>query len=186
MNLESPWSAPDYANWAADVIAVRGLGGSALIGHSYSGMVAVTLAAVHPDVVGPLIVSDTPGFGEPVSLAQGVGGAIFDAALDWALVLRLWPHVASNAITHRANFVSMIRESLTADLRELARRVSAPSLVTWGGRSRLMHSSVVQTLAVSLSRSQVYVSAHGAHTWVVSRREEFALAVASFLTSVKR
>jgi pimeloyl-ACP methyl ester carboxylesterase len=183
--LTSPWSTIDYAAWAAETIAIRGLAGSPVIGHSYSGMVAIALAARHPELVSALIVSDTSGAGEPPSLLRGIGGAMIDSAMDLGLVAVAWPHVVSNMLNHRRNFFALIRDSLRADISALARQVSAPALVAWGGRSRFMRPIAAQTLAGWLPRSRIYLSARGGHTWVVSRPEEFASVVARFSASVE-
>jgi len=179
--LASPWSVNEYTAWAADTITARRLAGSAVIGHSYSGMVAIALAARHPELVRALIVADTSGAGEPTSLLRGVGGALIDVMLDLGLVAVAWPHVVGDALIHRRNFFALLRESLTVDISALARQMSVPALVAWGGRSQFMRPTAAPTLAAWLPRSQVYVCARGAHTWVVSRAEEFAAAVAGSL-----
>jgi hypothetical protein len=49
-----------------------------------------------------------------------------------------------------------------------------------------MRPTAAHTLGTWLPRSRVYLSARGGHTWVASRAEEFAAAVARFLPSRKR
>ena len=48
--LKAPWSIMDYADWSAEAIARSGIEGSVVIGHSYSGMVAVAVAARQPNL----------------------------------------------------------------------------------------------------------------------------------------
>jgi pimeloyl-ACP methyl ester carboxylesterase len=178
--LMSPWSVNEYTAWAAEIIAARDLGGSMVIGQSYSGTVAIALAARDPELVRDLIVADSSGAGEPPSFLRGLGGALVDVVLDLRLVAVAWPHVVGDALIHRRNFFTLLRESLTADISVLARQVTAPTLVAWGGRSQFMRPTAAHTLAAWLPRSRVYFCARGGHTWVVSRAEEFAAAVLAF------
>ncbi|WP_413205133.1 alpha/beta fold hydrolase [Rhodospirillum sp. A1_3_36] len=59
---DSPWSARmDYPTMAADVLAYmdeHGLDRPILVGHSMGGKVAMSLALLHPDRIGPLVVAD--------------------------------------------------------------------------------------------------------------------------------
>jgi pimeloyl-ACP methyl ester carboxylesterase len=184
--LESPLSLEGYADWAAEAVKEQGLRKPAVIGHSYSGMVAVALAARHPDRCGALVVADSPGAGEPASLWRGLAGAAADALLDLGLVAAMWPYVAGNALAHRRNFLAMIRESLSADVTGLARRVAAPSLVAWGAMDHTIPPRAAEALAACLPASRRYFSPGGSHTWVVSQPEEFARAVAAFLAPARR
>ena len=183
--LESPWSLVDYAAWAAEVLTERKLRKSTVIGHSYSGMVAVALVALHPERCGALVLADSPGGGEPTSLWRGVSGAAIDAALDMGLVAILWPYVAGNALAHRRNFFALIRESLRTDLTGLARQVMAPALVAWGARDHTLHPRAAETFTACIPDARRYVSPRGSHTWVVSQAEEFAQAVAMFRATIK-
>jgi pimeloyl-ACP methyl ester carboxylesterase len=178
--LTSAWFASDYAAWVADTIAARRLAGSVVIGHSYSGMVAIALAAERPDLVGALVAADSSGTGPPMSLWKRTGGAVLDSSLDLGVVATKWPHVVSNAVRHFRNFSALVREAVGADVSAQARKVSAPTLIAWGGRSRFMPPTAARALADCLNESQVYVSPRGAHTWVVSQPDEFARAVATF------
>jgi pimeloyl-ACP methyl ester carboxylesterase len=181
--LASPWSLADYAAWSAGAIAECGLGRPAVIGHSYSGMVAVALAARHPERVGTLVVAGAPGAGAPASLGQAIRGAGLDLVLDLGLVALLWPCVAANLLTHRRNFLALLREALHADVTALARRVRAPALVAWGAREHTLPPEAAQVYAATLPDARAYVSPRGTHTWVISQPEEFARAVASFLAT---
>jgi pimeloyl-ACP methyl ester carboxylesterase len=179
--LPAPWSLGDYAAWAADEIAGLAPERPVVIGHSYSGMLPVALAARRPEAVGGLVVADAPGAGAPTSLWRAALGAAADVALDFGIVARMWPYVAGNALVHAGNFLALIRESFAADLRGVARLVTAPSLVAWGGNDSTVPRRAAAEYAACLPRSKLYISPRGAHTWVISQPEEFARAVAEFM-----
>lgn len=182
--VSAPWSLHDYAAWAAGAIGAAGLARPAVIGHSYSGLVAVALAAGFPARCGALVVADAPAPGAPASLWQAVKGGVIDIALDLALVAAKWPHVAGNALSHPANFFSLLRESLQADVTGLARRVAAPALVAWGGRDHTTPPRAGEAYAACLPWARAYVSPRGTHTWAVSQPDELARAVAGFLAGL--
>jgi pimeloyl-ACP methyl ester carboxylesterase len=180
-----PWRVFDYAAWVAPFAATCCPAGGVLVGHSYSGMVALALAAQKPTWLRALVVADTAGMGEPRTLRHGIGGAFVDAALDLHLVLRAWPHVAGNLVNHFSNCSSLVQQCLEADVVPLARHVTVPTLVAWSGRSRLMHATAAHRLASSIPNSQVVIASRGAHTWVVSQPEVFAEATAQFVGSLE-
>jgi 3-oxoadipate enol-lactonase len=182
--VASPWSIVDYVDWSAAMIERCGIVGSIVIGHSYAGMVALALAARHPNLVSALVVADTPGVGEPTTLGRGILGAMADAARDFLLVSIAWPFVAWNAMIHGRNCLALIRQSIATDITPLARVVSAPALIAWSGKSLLLRPSAAKRLAECLPNSELYISPQSVHTWVVSQPEEFASAVVTFLASV--
>jgi 3-oxoadipate enol-lactonase len=184
--LSSPWSLHDYADWAAAALAELGLERPAVFGHSYSGLVAVALAARYPERCGAIVVADTPAPGVPASLGQGLRGAVVDIVLDLPVVLAKWHHVAGNALTHTRNFFRLLRECLHADGTDLARQVEAPALVAWGARDHTLPPRGAELYAACLPGARTYLSRRGAHTWVVSQAEELARAVEGFLTAARK
>jgi pimeloyl-ACP methyl ester carboxylesterase len=181
--LPAPWSLRDYADWAAAVMAERGLERPAVFGHSYAGLVAVDLAARYPERCGALVVADTPAPGAPASLWRGLAGAVVDVVLDLPIVLANWHHVAGNALTHTRNYFALLRESLRADVTGLARQVQVPALVVWGARDHTLPPRGAELYAGCLPGARAYLSRKGTHTWVVSQPEELARVVAAFLAS---
>lgn len=184
--LSAPWSLHDYADWAAAVIAERGLEAPVVLGHSYAGMVAVALAARYPERCGALVVADAPGAGVPASLWQGLRGAAVDIVLDLPIVLAKWHYVAGNALTHTRNFFRLVRESLRADVTDLAREVKAPALVVWGMRDHTLPPRGAERYATCLPGARTYLSRQGTHTWVVSQPDELARAVEAFLAQARK
>ena len=179
--LDSPWSVSDYAGWAAAAISERGLTRPAVVAHSYSGAVGVVLAARHPESVGALVVVDSIGAG-PNPPVRAVRGGLIDVTLDAWVVAARWHQVARNALNHWRNYVALLGEALRADVTAEARRVRAPVLLAWGAREHTMPPWAVQAFLSHLPDARLYLSPRGTHTWLVSQPDEFARAVAAFLT----
>jgi 3-oxoadipate enol-lactonase len=180
-----PWDVLDHEEWVADLLLRRALAKCIVIGHSYSGMVVIALAAHRPDMLRALIVADTAGMREPPSLAIGIRGAVTDVALDWRLVLHAWPHVVGNLVKHSSNSAALLRQCFTTDIASLARRVVQPTLVAWGGASRVMNPIAAHRLAEFIPVSRVIIAPGRTHAWVVSHPGEFAAAVTQFVQSMK-
>lgn len=181
--LATPWSRQEYADWAAAAIAWCGLDRPAVVGYSYSGLVAVTLAARYARACGALVVADAPGAGVPSSLARAARGAAADIALDFRLVAAMWHRVAGNIVKHTRNALRLVRESLDADVRGEAGQVRVPALVAWGARDYTVPLTGAKRYMACLPRARLYVSPRGTHTWPVSQAPEFAAAVGEFLSA---
>lgn len=177
-----PWRAKNYADWAATVIDSHRLAESMVIGHSYSALVALVLALDYPNFRS-LVVADSPGFGEPTSLNEGIVGAGFDAAADFRLISIAWPHVLGNLIRHGRNSLALVQESLHP-VTESLQQISMPVLIAWGGRSRLLKAEAGRRLATMIPAAALYVSTRGTHTWVVSRAGEFADVINWFASNL--
>jgi pimeloyl-ACP methyl ester carboxylesterase len=178
--LPRPWTIAEYAGWAAAFLDAVDARGATVVGHSYSGAVAVALAALHPARVGRIVVADSIGAGGPHPLVRTIAAGAIDLMLETPLVVRAWHHVVGNAVTHPRNFARQARASLTADVTGLAARAAVPALVAWGRRDHTLPPRCAAEFARHLPNATVYLS-DGSHDWVISRAAEFAAVVGRFV-----
>lgn len=174
------WGVTQYADWAARLLDRLGLGDVTLIGHSYTGAVALKVAARHPGRVGRLVVADSAGV-ERDSVPRVFVAQLKDFLIvELGLALSAWHHPGFNAVFHTRNFVRLIRDSLRAGAVADAGRVAVPTLVAWGGLDHTTPPDRTAVLARHLSDATVHVAPDGAHGWVIDRADEFAAAVERF------
>lgn len=132
---EPPWN---LATHAADVLATldaEGIGAAALVGHSFGGAVAATLAAAEPRRVARLALLD-PGFGLPVEYV--LKSAEMDR-LDWSF----------GSVDGAVNAL-LAADTVVASPAEKVRAFAAADLRPGGdGRLRFSHSPAAVVVAWS-------------------------------------
>jgi pimeloyl-ACP methyl ester carboxylesterase len=145
----------------ADYIREQRLDRPIVIGHSLGGMLALGLAADHPDLVGPLVIVDAlPFLAGPNLQVQSAGEAQAKAAAMEASMSKLtneqWNRYAKSGAstrymatsaadaarliewsgaTDRRTLTRALSEAYAVDLREEVGRITSPVLVlaTWRG-----------------------------------------------------
>lgn len=181
-----PWPDDRPFDFALDVDAVeelaRGLGEAVhLVGHSYGGLVALTLARRAPASVRSIAVYDPVAFGalraagdregladlaraegDPVWTddVRGGGDEWYRAFVDWWQGRGTWDSLGAEA---RASFLRVGRKvyrevrSLMLDgtPAEAYRAIDAPALLLHGARSPIAARRVVELLGAAMPRATV-------------------------------
>lgn len=202
----SPQGQPHDVAAVADALAQRIAQPSAVVGWSMGGMVALALAARHPDKVAKLVlVATTPAFVArddwPHALTpevlQGFAQSLqgdYRATLQRFLSLQARGGEAAREVTTR------LRERLRAqiepsaavlaaglellrsvDLREEVARVSCPSLVVHGAHDTLCLPQAGVWLAEHLPNARLALHEHAAHAPFLSHPEWFVATLKTFL-----
>ncbi|MBF6591463.1 MAG: alpha/beta fold hydrolase, partial [Ktedonobacterales bacterium] len=132
--------------WVVDLLDSLKLPRVHIIGHSFGGRVAITLASQWPERVAKLVLTDAAGI-RPKRTWRDHARVRSFKALRWLAhmpltppPLRRWataavarrgsPDYQQASGTVRASFVRVVNE----DLRPLLPRIAAPTLLIWGDR----------------------------------------------------
>ena len=67
------------------------------------------------------------------------------------------------------------------DMIPTAAKVQVPTLLGWGQHDYTCPLSAGQKYADIMPRSQLYVSEHGSHNWLIQHPKEFADVVTTFV-----
>lgn len=143
-----PWSVSDYMDWTLALMDELGIQRASVIGHSFGGRVAIKLAALYPERVEKLVLTDAAGIRPKRTLAYYYRVRLFKAT-RWLsrqslapARLRAWAaaRIASQGSadyksasgTVRGSFVRVVNE----DLRKYLPRIHAPTLLIWGERDQ--------------------------------------------------
>jgi pimeloyl-ACP methyl ester carboxylesterase len=195
-----------FAESLVDLIAAVGLGRVSLCGHAMGGAVALTLAAMHPDLVDRLILVNPLVYPpRPDALSRIVGVPVLGPLVFKQLYGRtlfrnrfLGNSRASNGASTRrvdrlfelfdvpaareAAYATMLAMLATRPLTASVPRIKSPTLVTWGRSSRGSPVEQGRKLARELGGARLEVFDCGP-----SPAEEvphvFASAVAAFLAN---
>ena len=150
----------DLAAWVVEQLDRADVVGPVdLVGHSLGALVALRVAAAHPELVRRLILIAPPGitprrstitFGWPLiaSLARARPGFLLRLATD-----------ASRA--GPANILRGARHVAAADARSEAGKVVAPTLLIWGAGDRLVPSTTAAPVAGGTGKRSDSRHSHG-------------------------
>jgi len=149
-----------------------------LVGHSLGALVALRVAAAHPELVRRLILISPPGitprrsaltFGWPLvaSLARARPTFLVRLAVD-----------ASRA--GPANILRGARHVASADVKVEAQKVVAPTLLVWGAGDRLVPSAAAVRWLEVLANARLHIIATAAHVPMVEAPEELAVVIGKF------
>ncbi|TSB17519.1 alpha/beta fold hydrolase [Streptomyces benahoarensis] len=200
---EGPLDLDGYADTAAALIRARG-GPAHVLGVSWGGVIALRLAARHPDLVASLIVaSSSPGSGTdaekaaamrtratelaalgPRAFAERRGPRLVSDAAPAALVRRVTDTMATAV---RLPGYGHAAEAMAAtDLRGELPGIAAPTLVLCGDLDRVTGPGASQLLAGALPRSAYVIVKDAGHLANQERPEAFDAWVLSHLRITAR
>lgn len=197
-------AAPNLAGWA-DAVAEAAPPGSAWLGWSLGGQVAMAAALAGHDIPRLVLVATTPRFvagpdwpcGVPADVLAGFAAAL---ARDHAKTVRDFLSLQLRGDARAATLLRTLRALLAAspapdpaalaagldiladtDLRARLAKLAAPVLVLAGARDRLTPAAAGRRLAASLPHGRFHGFEDAAHAPFLTHGEAFAAAVESFL-----
>jgi pimeloyl-ACP methyl ester carboxylesterase len=180
--LRQAWTFEAYARWVAAFLERLDLENVLLIGHSYTGAVAIKLGA-SPGRVTRIILADSVGGNGPRSILAVLVGCAMCVPLEIRFVLRGVPHLTYNLLRHSRNFLVQFWRAVRADVRDDAPRVRGPVLLAWGALDFVMPISGARQLEALMPGASLVVSQRGSHDWLIERAEEFAGVVSGLARS---
>ncbi|HEY8326235.1 MAG: alpha/beta fold hydrolase [Ktedonobacterales bacterium] len=142
----APWGVGEYMDWTLRLMDWLGVERANLVGHSFGGRVSIKLAALHPERVARLVLTDAAGIRPQRDWRYHARVRSFKAMrslAQWRYTpqsLREWagaqvarqgsPDYKAASGTVRSSFVRVVNE----DLRAYLPRIHAPTLLIWGDR----------------------------------------------------
>jgi len=197
---DTPWRGGDYLSESLAVAEPELTSGTHLIGHSFGGVLALHLAARHPDEVATLTLIEPVLFAAATGHWRAAHDAAFAPALAAASVGRteeaarafhaIWGHGAWAALPERVRADMAAKMPIIAAQQEVLTgpcaldpldAVRAPTLLVEGTESPAVVGEIIDTLAARLPRAgRVGIDGAG-HMAPITHPEAVAAVVAPHL-----
>lgn len=162
-------------------LARRGVRHATVVGHSMGGLLAILLAAAHPDAVGRIVLVATPALPLPGGLV-GRGGAVLgstgrtDPATFPLLVTGLWR-------MGPVRLWDALRQILASDLRAELAAMQLPTLLVWGADDVIVPPSVGEQIRGLVPGSRLALIPGAGHMPMWERPDAFVDAIGPFLAA---
>lgn len=209
------YTLDEYASDARSALAAITGRPLIVIGHSLGGLLAIHLAARHPEAVAGLLLVDVP---EPsaagiadlaVRLRQGmrVYGSVDEYAAHLMSVRPLLPAPAARALAARAlrpcdggfepkidpevvaahpRALAAIDEGAAARMRALLPQIACPAVVVRGAASAVVTATAAARMAGGLARGRLVTIARAGHAVMTDNAGLFTRVTRDFVESVAR
>jgi pimeloyl-ACP methyl ester carboxylesterase len=182
-----------------------GLASFSIVGHSMGGKMAWNLAAAEPDRVKALVLMAPDGFPEAKDIGtkpyavpaimglmkfclpkylvrKSIEPAFFDAnALSDSLVDRYYDMLRAPGV--REAILERSNQTIYTDPVPRLKKITAPTLLIWGDRDRMIPSSNAQSYANVLSSSKTVLLLNLGHLLQEEQPERALVHVTDFLSS---
>lgn len=167
------------ADWLAQMRIER----THIVGHSLGGQMAIRLAAAYPRLIDRLILVDAAGLPFDAGLLRLTVRAVLPAPDRSREFRRLV--LASTVQSNPLHVLRTAREMVRDDVTPLLAQVSAPTLIIWGGRDRMVPVANAYALRAGIRRSRLVVLPHAGHNPMYHHAGTFNRLVLEFLTALK-
>lgn len=184
---------PDYKSYAAflvEFLDALNLEQVHVVGHSFGGGIAITIAALFPERVKSLALLGSTGI-PTVSIpeiiprrAAEMTAQLFLPKLELKLttIPKVFTH---NLLFNTANLLQALLLSLYGDLKHLLASVQAPSLLLWSEKDLTEPLSIAQEMAATLPNSKLMIVPEGFHEWGLWYPEKFTSMVLEFTSQIE-
>ena len=176
-----------YADVLARVLDDLGIGRAHVAGLSMGGGIALTFAARHPERVRKLVLMAPTGCPE-VSLPRLACNRMIELAEQALRPAQLHGKApvarsfAANLLRHPATLAATLRLVAGCDILEEMRRVTAPTLLLWGGRDRTIPSRLATRFIERLPGASLHLMPECFHEMATGRPDETARIIHDFIS----
>ncbi|MBU0567577.1 alpha/beta hydrolase [bacterium] len=183
------WGSNDYALFIYKFLSKLEIAKADLIGHSFGGRIALSLAANFPEKVGKLILVDSAGI-RPKRTAKYYLRVLMAKTGKRLVSLPLFGKGLKNAIYNRigskdyreaGNMRTTLIKVVNEDLRHLLVKIKAPTLLIWGENDMETPISHARIMERQIEDAGLVILKGAGHFSYLDNLAQFCLIASNFL-----
>lgn len=162
------WNSDNYAKCLIHYLDQHNLATVDIIGHSFGGKVALTLASHYPERVSSLVIMAASGLPKKRSLFSHIRML----ALKWTAKLlkavdklfgtnlfqnQFAPRFGSSDYKKAGNMKDILVKTVNENLTEAIKKISAPTLILWGEKDSETPAEVAERMQTLIKNSKAYI-----------------------------
>ena len=186
------WGTAEYAGHVERLLQEAGVGRAALVGHSFGGRIAISLAARQPALVSRLVLVASAGIrpqrraGYYVRVASAkLARRIFSlpgwGAIGERIIATLSERLGSRDYRRAGPLRPTLVKVVNEDLTPLLPAIQAPTLILWGDQDQEVPKSAMEIMADRIPRSRLVVFGGAGHFPFLDAPEKFCGMVKAFV-----
>lgn len=188
-NLPSyTWGTSDYASFIIKFLEKEKLQKIHLIGHSFGGRIAITLAANFPEKIKKLILVDSAGIKPKKSLLYYLKIGIFKAwkklcfgKFGKKMKNILYHLLGSNDYKEAGQMRNILVKIVNEDLKYLLPQIKTPTLLIWGEQDKAVPIKYAKIMEKEIKNSQLIIFKNAGHFSYLDKLKEFCQSTINFL-----
>jgi pimeloyl-ACP methyl ester carboxylesterase len=186
------WGIADYAGNVAGLMRETGIRGAALVGHSFGGRIAISLAAKRPALVSRLVLVASAGIRPPrragyyvrvtcAKLTRRFFSLPGWGAMGQYMISRVSGRFGSRDYLAAGPLRPTLVKVVNEDLAPLLPAIQAPTLILWGDRDQEVPRRAMEMMAAKIPNARLMVFEGAGHFPFLDMPEKFCGALVEFL-----
>ncbi len=173
--LSANWSFEDYYKSIYSFIRLFNFTKINIVGHSFGGMVAISLAVNNPDLIKNLVLVNSLG----VSLEQPYKAWLMKTFRNvqqkkTSALMEFFPEFLKNLlIPHFRDMGRQIKIITETDFKVYLKKMDIPALILWGTKDNMLSLDYGYRLKNMLKNSKLIEVEGGSHNWIIPEPQRF-------------
>jgi len=186
------WGSREYAGHVERLMQQVGIDRAALVGHSFGGRIAMTLAAGRSTGISRLVLVASAGIrprrraGYHLRVATAKLARWFFCLPGWGatgrrIISAMYARVGSRDYRAAGSMRPTLVKIVNEDLTPLLPSIQVPTLIVWGDQDQEVPRSAVEIVAARIPQARLVVFEGAGHFPFLDMSEKFCRTVNEFL-----
>lgn len=185
-----PWGVEDYMRVTYEFIKLLGIEKTHIIAHSFGGRVTIMLAALHPEVVGKIVLVDSAGLIPKRSLSYYLRVYTFKLMKKLYIMFsngpteeklkRFYERYGSKDYKEAGNLRSTFVKVVNQDLKKYLPSIKSPTLLIWGEKDDQTPLYFAKIMERQIPDAGLVVFKGAGHFSYLDRLYDFNIIVSKF------
>jgi len=186
-NPKRPFKMADFRDVVAEALTKLGYTTSAVIGHSFGGGVALSVAATYPDLVSRLLLANSAVVRKSSPEKQAKKGLakivkpLFRPRAMQPLRRAIYRAMGSEDYVETPHLTETYKRIVDEDLRPYLPRISQPTLIIWGENDKETPLQDAKAIESGVEHGELVILSGAGHFSFLDKPEDFRDELLNFL-----